>query len=115
SRCRASPTSATTGFMSGSPSSTRTRCASLSRRPGPLLCPSAWPRNTLHRGVPTLDDGLTLGYGVRRWLDCLLGRSSTDLRHWFNLDCYRPNKRVGLVLDLGKGLVPVITPDDSER
>jgi hypothetical protein len=40
---------------------------------------------------------------------------STDLRHWFNLDRHRPTKRVGFVLDLGKAMNPVITPDDPER
>lgn len=40
---------------------------------------------------------------------------STDLRHWFNLDWHWPNKKVGLVLDLGKHMKPVITPDDPQR
>lgn len=40
---------------------------------------------------------------------------STDLRHWFNFDWHRPSKHVGLVLDLGKGAIPVITPDDPQR
>jgi hypothetical protein len=40
---------------------------------------------------------------------------STDLRHWFNLDRHRPSKQVGFVLDLGKAMKPVITPDDPER
>jgi hypothetical protein len=40
---------------------------------------------------------------------------STDLRHWFNFDWHRPKKHVGLVLDLGKPVEPVITPDDPQR
>jgi hypothetical protein len=38
---------------------------------------------------------------------------STDLRHWFNFDWHRPKKHVGLVLDLGKRMEPVITPRRS--
>jgi hypothetical protein len=40
---------------------------------------------------------------------------STDFRHWFHLDPGRPRKKTALVLDLGKRVLPVITPDDSER
>ena len=40
---------------------------------------------------------------------------STDLRHWFNFDWHRPQKQVGLVLDLGKATKPVITPDDPQH
>lgn len=40
---------------------------------------------------------------------------STDLRHWFNFDWGRRHKDVGLVLDLGERVKPVITPDDPER
>jgi hypothetical protein len=40
---------------------------------------------------------------------------SSDLRHWFNFDRRRPRKHVGLVLDLGQGMTPIITPDDPQR
>ena len=40
---------------------------------------------------------------------------STDLRHWFHLDPGRPRKKTALVLDLGKRVQPVITPDNPER
>ena len=40
---------------------------------------------------------------------------SGDFRHWYNLDRRRPHKEVGLVLDLGGRVEPVITPDDAER
>ena len=36
-------------------------------------------------------------------------------RYWFNFDRHRPRKQVGLVLDLGKRIKPVITPDDPQR
>jgi hypothetical protein len=48
---------------------------------------------------------------VRRWR--IWG--TTDPRRWFNLDWHRPKKHVGLVLDLGKGTKPVITPDDPQQ
>lgn len=32
-----------------------------------------------------------------------------------NFDWHRPKKHVGLVLDLGKPVEPVITPDDPQR
>ena len=40
---------------------------------------------------------------------------SGDLRHWWNYDSSRPNKRGAIVLDLGKHWQPVITPDDPEQ
>jgi hypothetical protein len=39
---------------------------------------------------------------------------SGDLRHWWNWDSARPNKRVAFALDLGKHWQPVITPEDPE-
>ncbi len=48
---------------------------------------------------------------IRRWR--IWG--TTDPRRWFNLDWRRPHKRVALVLDLGKRVKPVITPDDPQR
>jgi hypothetical protein len=40
---------------------------------------------------------------------------SSDLRHWFNFDRHRPSKHVGLVLYVGQGMTPVVTPDDPQR
>lgn len=40
---------------------------------------------------------------------------SSDLRHWYHLDWSRPGKQTALVLDLGSGVQPVITPDDPAR
>ena len=33
-------------------------------------------------------------------------------RYWANLDPGRPRKKVGFVLDLGRGVQPFVTPDD---
>lgn len=35
-------------------------------------------------------------------------------RHWAGLDPSRPRKRRGLVLDLGRRVRPLITPDDPD-
>ncbi len=32
--------------------------------------------------------------------------------HWHNLDVGRPRKKTGLVIDLGRHIKPVVTPDD---
>jgi len=48
---------------------------------------------------------------VRRWR--IWG--TTYPRYWFNFDRHRPRKQVGLVLDLGKRIKPVITRDDPQR
>lgn len=39
---------------------------------------------------------------------------TSDPRYWFHLDFGRPHKQTALVLDLGKRVKPVITPDDPE-
>jgi hypothetical protein len=59
---------------------------------------------------------------IRSVTQVTMGRSrrwriwgSGDLVHWFNFDSKRPNKQVGLVLDMGTRTKPVITPDDPER
>jgi hypothetical protein len=59
------------------------------------------------RGVTTIRLGKMRGKW-RIW-------GSGDFRHWYNLDVHRPGKEVGLVLDLGARLQPVITPDDPDR
>jgi hypothetical protein len=48
---------------------------------------------------------------ARRWR--LWG--TTDPRRWFNLDLGRRHKRVAFLIDLGKRVSPVITPDDPQR
>lgn len=40
---------------------------------------------------------------------------TTDPRYWFHLDPQRPRKQTALVLDVGKWVKPVITPDDPEQ
>jgi hypothetical protein len=38
-----------------------------------------------------------------------------DFRHWANLDPGRPHKEVGFRLDLGKRIVPMVTPDRPDE
>ncbi|WP_369386380.1 hypothetical protein AB5J72_01280 [Streptomyces sp. CG1] len=40
---------------------------------------------------------------------------SGDLVHYFNLDPGRPQKRVAFIVDLGRRVKPVITPNEPER
>lgn len=56
------------------------------------------------RGVTRVDLGLTRGR-ARLW-------GTANPRYWANLDPGRPRKRVGFVLDLGRGVRPFVTPDD---
>lgn len=37
---------------------------------------------------------------------------TSDPRYWASLDPGRPHKRTGLVLDLGRRVKPLLTPDD---
>ncbi len=39
---------------------------------------------------------------------------SGDLRHWANLDPGRPKKSVGFFLDVGRRVVPFLTPSDPD-
>ena len=39
---------------------------------------------------------------------------SGDLRHWAHLDPRRPTKSVGFFLDVGRRVIPFLTPDDPE-
>ena len=54
----------------------------------------------------------------RRPLTAMTGKwriwGSGDLVHWWNLDTKRPGKQVALVVDLGRRVMPVITPDDPD-
>lgn len=57
--------------------------------------------------------------GIERFeLSAVQGRwriwGSGDLRHWANYDPSRPHKSVGFYLDLGRSVVPFITPDDPD-
>lgn len=51
---------------------------------------------------------LTGANAVRRWR--LWG--SGDFLHWWNFDRNRPDKRMALVLDVGRHIRPTVTPDD---
>jgi hypothetical protein len=57
------------------------------------------------RGVEEIELGSGRG---RIW-------GAADPRYWFHLDLHRPRKRFALVLDLGKLVHPVITPEDTSR
>jgi hypothetical protein len=37
-----------------------------------------------------------------------------NARYWANLDTRRPTKKVGFVLDLGRKVNPIVTPDDPD-
>jgi hypothetical protein len=57
--------------------------------------------------------------GVERFeLSALRGRwriwGTGDFHHWANFDPGRPGKAVGLYLDLGRSVVPFLTPDDPD-
>jgi len=39
---------------------------------------------------------------------------TSDPRYWASLDPGRPRKQIGLILDLGRRVHPVITPDDPD-
>lgn len=39
---------------------------------------------------------------------------SGDFTHWYNLDLGRPGKSSALELDLGRRVIPTITPDEPE-
>ncbi len=54
---------------------------------------------------------LTEGNRLRRWR--LWG--SGDFVHWWNLDPGRLHKDLALVLDIGRRILPTITPDDPEQ
>ena len=56
------------------------------------------------RGVTRVDLGLARGR-ARIW-------GTANPRYWANLDPGRPRKKVGFVLDLGRAVRPLVTPDD---
>jgi hypothetical protein len=55
----------------------------------------------------------------RREMGALSGKlriwGSGDFKHWLNLDPGRTRKTSALDIDLGRRVVPVITPDDTDR
>ncbi len=58
--------------------------------------------------------------GVQRVsLSALKGKAriwgTANFAYWANLDTKRMSKKEGLVLDLGKGVKPFITPEDPEQ
>jgi hypothetical protein len=59
------------------------------------------------RGVEQRSMGKSTGK-LRFW-------GSGDFRHWTPLDVNRAGKDVAIVLDLGKRVQPVFSPDDPER
>jgi hypothetical protein len=59
------------------------------------------------KGVQERQMGTLSGTG-RLW-------GSSDLRHWFPLDLRRLQKEKALILDVGKWVRPVITPEDPDR
>ena len=58
------------------------------------------------KGVQRVDIAAFTGRG-RIW-------GTANPGYWANLDTSRPKKKVGLVIDLGKGVKPFITPDDTD-
>jgi hypothetical protein len=48
-----------------------------------------------------------------RWRTKVWG--SGDLAHWFNLDPHRFRKDTAFVVELGRPVRPVVTPDDPDR
>jgi hypothetical protein len=57
--------------------------------------------------------------GVERYeMRALTGKwriwGTSSPRYWLNLDPRRPRKSVALILDLGRRVRPVITPDDPD-
>lgn len=53
---------------------------------------------------------------IRSVRSCAAGKGriwgSGDFIHWRNLDVHRPQKDTGLIIDTGRRIKPVITPDD---
>ncbi|MGI8712869.1 MAG: hypothetical protein ACR2NR_06755 [Solirubrobacteraceae bacterium] len=51
-------------------------------------------------------------------LSALRGRGriwgTANPRYWAGLDPKRPSKQVGLILDLGRSVAPLLTPDDPD-
>ena len=59
------------------------------------------------RSVRRVDIGAFTGKG-RIW-------GTANPRYWASLDPQRRNKRVGLILDVGRFVRPFITPDDPDE
>jgi hypothetical protein len=39
---------------------------------------------------------------------------SGDLKHWANLDPQRPRKSIGFFVNVGRHVIPFLTPDDAD-
>jgi hypothetical protein len=54
-----------------------------------------------------------------RWVSLPSGSwriwGSSDFVHWLNLDFRRPQKKAAFIVDLGRAVKPVITPDEPGR
>jgi hypothetical protein len=70
------------------------------------------PKRIRYKEIKAAEE-FRLGRVRGRWR--IWGSGDLHLRYWFNLDWHRPRKQVGLVLDLGKRMQPVITPDDPSQ
>lgn len=75
------------------------------RRYGPLLASRTIPYGEV-REVTEFELN-----ALQRWR--LWG--TTDPRRWFGLDWGRPHKRIAFLIDVGKRVKPVITPEDPSR
>ena len=40
---------------------------------------------------------------------------TADLRYWLPLDMRRPGKHTLICIDLGRGVKPCVSPDDTDR
>jgi hypothetical protein len=84
---------------------TTTSDALVIRRYNALLQPRSIPYSEIRR-VKRIPIGQ-----LRRWR--LWG--TTIPGYWYNLDPGRPRKAIGFVIDAGRPIKPIITPDDPDR
>lgn len=72
----------------------------------PLALSKHIPYTAIHN-IEQRPMGIWTGKG-RLW-------GSGDLRHWAPLDLHRPHKDTVIILDLGRYIQPVFSPNDPER
>jgi hypothetical protein len=70
------------------------------------------PRPTVPRATPRPVSVHRFAMSALRGKGRIWG--SGDLGHWANLDPRRPRKSVGFLVDLGRHVVPFLTPDDPD-
>jgi hypothetical protein len=70
-----------------------------------------WGSKTIPYGHLRTIDEVTMGPVTGQWR--IWG--SGDFKHWFNWDPGRIRKTRALILDLGKRVQPVVTPDDVDQ